>query len=112
MYDSPELALVADQSLVEQERHLAEAARQSEAARQLAERQYSAGITDFITVLESQRQSFSAQIDLLTVRRQRLDARVNLHVALGGGFDLSHDWGQYLQVPEEDSRTTENGGSR
>lgn len=102
-----ELSIVAEHSLVEQQRHLAEAARQSEAARQLAEKQYAAGIIDYITVLETQRQSFTARINLLTIQRERLDARVNLHVALGGGFDLSEEWMTYLET-----ETAENGGSR
>ena len=39
-----------------------------------------------MTVLESQRRSLNAESQLLTVRRQRLDARVDLHLALGGGL--------------------------
>jgi len=105
-----EIALVAERMLVEQQTHLAEAARQSEAARQLAERQYNAGLADFITVLETQRQSFTAQIDLLTVRRQRLDARVNLHLALGGGFDLTSEWSEFLE--QSNPRTLDAGGSQ
>jgi outer membrane protein TolC len=44
------------------------------------------GLESFVTVLESQRRSLNAESQLLTVRRQRLDARVDLHLALGGGL--------------------------
>ena len=40
-----------------------------------------------MTVLESQRRSLESESSLLTVRRQRLDARVDLHLALGGGLE-------------------------
>ena len=39
-----------------------------------------------LTVLEAQRRAFDAQSRLLSVRRARLDNRVNLHLALGGSF--------------------------
>lgn len=92
-----EASLFAEQTLARQESHTADAAEQSEAARQLAERQYNAGLVDYITVLETQRRALNSQSELLTVRRQRLDARVNLHVALGGGFDLNKEWNEFLE---------------
>jgi NodT family efflux transporter outer membrane factor (OMF) lipoprotein len=98
-----EALLYAEQTLATQEMHTANAAEQSEAARLLAERQYNVGIVDYITVLETQRRALSSQSELLTVRRQRLDARVNLHVSLGGGFDLHDEWLRFLDAsaPEE-----------
>ena len=104
------LDMCAVSAPIQQQNHLAEAARHSEAARQLAERQYNAGLANFITVLETQRQSFTAQIDLLTVRRRRLDARVNLHLALGGGFDLTREWSEFLE--QSNPRTLDAGGSQ
>jgi outer membrane protein TolC len=91
-----ESALVAERSLKQQEDHIAEAAAQSEAARDLAERQYNAGVVDYITVLETQRRSLAARSELLVVRRQRIDARINLHLALGGGFNLEAGWTTFL----------------
>jgi NodT family efflux transporter outer membrane factor (OMF) lipoprotein len=105
-----EALLYAEQTLATQEMHTANAAEQSEAARFLAERQYNAGLVDYITVLETQRRALSSQSELLVVRRQRLDARVNLHVSLGGGFDLHDEWTEFLeaQTPEEtvEAKTT------
>jgi outer membrane protein TolC len=37
-------------------------------------------------VLETQRGALSAESSLLEARRQQLDARIDLHLALGGGF--------------------------
>ncbi len=98
-----EALLFAEQTLAAQEMHTANAAEQSEAARHLAERQYNVGIVNYITVLETQRRALNSQSELLTVRRLRLDARVNLHVSLGGGFDLDDEWMKFLeaQAPEE-----------
>jgi len=107
-----ETAIVAERALAERARHLQEAAVQSEAAQRLAERQYVAGLVDYITVLETQRQALSSQIELITVRRQRLDARVNLHLALGGGFDLTQDWRDFLDRSTELSQNPSHGGSR
>ncbi|MCK4776198.1 MAG: efflux transporter outer membrane subunit, partial [Candidatus Krumholzibacteria bacterium] len=56
-----ESAIVAEESLRWRVRYTAEAARQSEAARQVAERQYQAGLVDYITVLETQRRSLNSQ---------------------------------------------------
>lgn len=63
---------------------LAEAATQAAAAQKLAEDRYLAGLNDYLTVLEAQRQAFLAKSQLLDVERQRLVNRVDLHLALGG----------------------------
>jgi outer membrane protein TolC len=91
-----ESAIVAEERLRWRVRYTTEAARQSEAARHVAERQYQAGLVDYITVLETQRRALNSQSELITARRERLDARVNLHMALGGGFDLEDEWNQFL----------------
>ncbi len=80
-----ELALVAEQTLAEEEDALRATVEQSLAAQELAEDRYAAGLIDFLTVLESQRDATQAQVALLLVQRRRLDARVDLHLALGGG---------------------------
>ena len=80
-----ELALVAERSLRLQQEALATAVEQSTAARDLAQRRYESGLGGYLEVLEAQREETRARIGLLSVRRQRLDARVDLHLALGGG---------------------------
>lgn len=81
-----ESSLAAEQFLARREVALLDAVEQAMAAQQLAENRYLRGLEDFVTVLESQRTAFLRHSELLVVRRQRLDARVNLHLALGGGF--------------------------
>ena len=82
-----ESALTNEQYLSERQADLEIATEQSLAARQLAEDQYARGLTDFITMLESQRSAYDSESNLLSVRRERLDARIDLYLALGGGFD-------------------------
>jgi outer membrane protein TolC len=101
-----ESSLIAEELLTRRVAVTAEAAKQSEAARVLAEREYNAGLTDYITVLETQRRELNSRSELLTVRRERLDARVNLYLALGGGFDLHEEWKQFLETQKE---SEENG---
>lgn len=47
---------------------------------------YKDGVGDILTVLLAQRQMIQTQATVLTLRRIRLDSRVDLHVALGGKF--------------------------
>ena len=88
-YSEVEAALNAEGLLADQERALATAAEEALAARALAEDRYVRGLADLIALLESQRRAFDAQSRLLAIRRQRLDTRIDLHLALGGGFTLA-----------------------
>ena len=82
-----ETALAAEEFLAERERLLQTSAEQSRAAERLADDRYRAGLEDYVTVLESQRLALQAEGDLIGARRQRLENRVDLYLALGGGFD-------------------------
>ena len=82
-----ETALAAEEFLSDRERHLATSVAQSRAAESLADDRYRTGLTDYVTVLESQRLALQAEGDLISARRQRLENRVDLYLALGGGFD-------------------------
>ena len=62
--------------------------RDSERALELAQIQYRVGSVDLRAVEQSQLALYSARISLLRVQTERLAQRVNLHLALGGGFDL------------------------
>lgn len=81
-----ETALSSEDQLREREDALTEAALQSGEALRLAEERYFAGLIEFVTLMESQRGAFSAETELINVRRQRLDNRIDLFLALGGGF--------------------------
>ena len=94
-----EHTLVAEDLLARRQVALDEAARQAEGARRLALEQYRYGLTDYIVVLESERRALLAQSEALAVRRARLDARVDLHLALGGGFEITDLPGIELAEP-------------
>lgn len=81
-----ETALANQRFLAEREAALQVAVEQAVAARELAEAQYSRGISNFLNMLEAQRSAFQNESQLISVRRERLASRVDLHIALGGGF--------------------------
>ena len=82
-----ETALAAEEFLMAREGHLETSVEQSRAAESLADDRYRIGLDDYITGLNSQRLALQAEGDLIAARRQRLENRVDLYLALGGGFD-------------------------
>ena len=85
-YSEVETALAAEGFLAARERLLETSVEQSRAAEILADDRYRSGLDDYVTVLESQRLALQAEGDLIAARRQRLENRVDLYLALGGGF--------------------------
>ena len=81
-----ETALAAEGTLADRETALATAALEFRKAADDAEQRYLKGRLDFVTVLEARRSLIEAESRLIEIRRMRLDARINLHLALGGGF--------------------------
>ena len=84
-----ETALAADGLLAVRERHLTSALEASSRAWDLSQDRYRQGIGDLLSVLEAQRRALNAESELIAVRSARLQTRVDLHLALGGGFDPS-----------------------
>ncbi|WP_309396491.1 efflux transporter outer membrane subunit [Cerasicoccus maritimus] len=82
-----EIALASEEFLDARVANLDESATQSIAAEDAAWEQYSRGLTDIITVLESQRRTFESRTALISARTNRLVNRVNLYLSLGGDFD-------------------------
>ena len=66
------------------------ATEESIAAEKLAWEQYESGLTDITTVLDSVRRSIAAQRSLIQVTNQRIQSRIALYLALGGGFEVDH----------------------
>ncbi len=82
-----ETLLAAEPLFEQQEKALKRAAQESiEAAKQALD-QYRVGLTDIITLLESQRRAVTAESSRLLIARLRLTNRINLYLALGGPFD-------------------------
>lgn len=85
-YAEVESALAAETLLARRQKALETATEQALAARRLAEDRYAGGLVDLNTMLDAQRGAYASESQLIAVRRQRLENRVNLHLALGGGF--------------------------
>lgn len=88
-YAEVETSLATEKHLEQREKAVENAAEQATAARQLAQDRYAKGLTNLIEVLEAQRRSFDSQSQLLSLRRQRVDNRIDLYLALGGDFIAS-----------------------
>jgi len=82
-----ENALAAENALREREAVLAANVRDNERALELAEVQWRVGSADQRAVEQRQLALYSARNSWLHVQAEQLAQRVNLHLALGGGFD-------------------------
>jgi len=102
-YAEVETALSSEVLLEERRQHLADAAEQTSAALRLSDERYKIGIGDFLSVLESQTRELTAASELLAVRRQILDNRIDLYLALGGGFETP--WAEPLRAAADDAPT-------
>ena len=81
-----ESALAIERSLAKQEEFLATELQQANLAEVQASRDYSRGIVGILEVLESQRRAVNARRSMISLRNQRLQNRIDLHLALGGDF--------------------------
>ena len=57
---------------------------------------------NYITVLDSQRSAVNAEIESIAVQRVRLENRVDLYLALGGGFEQLESPVQLVGLTEEE----------
>ena len=62
---------------------------------------YDEGYTDFITVLDSLRQLYEAQIDLLLAQNAHFVASIQLYRAMGGGWIVQAEESAHLPKPAE-----------
>jgi NodT family efflux transporter outer membrane factor (OMF) lipoprotein len=106
-YSEVESALAAEQRLIEREGHLAETSRQLAAALRLSEERYRLGVGDYLTVLTSQSNLLNAESSLIDVRRSLLVNRVDLHLALGGGFEFDFDEEKWNGPADSDDRLSQ-----
>ena len=88
-FSEVEQSLATENSINRQYKSILEAEQQSQAAYNLAVGRYEKGISDLITVLNSQQQLFLAKSQKYSLQNQRIRSRVNLFLALGGDFDIS-----------------------
>ena len=83
-----ENAISRSTSLKERYESFLEAERNSAAALELALEQYQRGLVSYTTVLESQRQAFDAEAQVVQLKNLRLQNRIALFLSLGGEFTI------------------------
>ncbi len=81
-----ETALAAEDHYTRQAEQLYQATQEASQAAELALEQYQNGLIDIITLLQAQRRAFETERNLIRIRRERLDNRIALYLALGGDF--------------------------
>ena len=86
-FSEVETALTGERLLRRQTTALDTTASEATAAERLAQDRYGRGVGDYLAVLAAQVSALDASSQLLSARRALLDTRVDLHLALGGGFE-------------------------
>jgi outer membrane protein, multidrug efflux system len=84
-----EVALTNEQLLATRLPHTKSAVRDHTEAVRVANLRYTAGSMDLLSVLQLQAGQIESQANLIKLRNTQLVNRINLHLALGGGFDSS-----------------------
>lgn len=84
-----ERSLAADAYLAAQETATARAVERAKEASEAAVEDYAGGTGDVLTLLSAQSRAVLLSSQQLSLRRLRLDNRVNLHLALGGDYKPS-----------------------
>lgn len=82
-----ENSLAGEKLLKEREKNLAQATADNKNTFELAQIQYKVGKIDLFELLSHQTSWIGSEMTLQDVRRERLDNRINLHLALGGSFE-------------------------
>lgn len=86
-YREIETALAAEAALRDQETSLRASHAKTRTAVKVAERRYRAALGEVFSVLNLRRATLENESVMLGLQRAQIDNRVDLHLALGGGFD-------------------------
>ena len=97
-----EAALSAESILNKRFKALKKAEKESNNALSLSQLRYKAGVGNSLLLLESKRRLLNIHSQILTLQRLRLDNRVDLHLALGGGLNDSRANSQLKNVPKKE----------
>jgi NodT family efflux transporter outer membrane factor (OMF) lipoprotein len=85
-FEEVENALSAEQTLPQRETILAQVVQDYERVVEIAQTQYQVGKADLLAVLQQRLRLYSARSTSINVQGERLVQRVNLYLALGGGW--------------------------
>jgi NodT family efflux transporter outer membrane factor (OMF) lipoprotein len=86
-FSEVEQGLDNESLLRDREELLREVVSESEEALRVATAQFNVGRVDLLSVIQQQGQVIASRVDLLNIRDQRLQSRIDLHLAVGGSFD-------------------------
>ncbi|MFW2373835.1 MAG: efflux transporter outer membrane subunit [Gammaproteobacteria bacterium] len=86
-FSEVEQGLANETLLREREEFLRQVLIESSEALRVAQVQFNVGKVDYLLVLQQQGQVIAARVNLLNMQDQRLQQRIDLHLALGGSFD-------------------------
>jgi len=89
-FSEVEQGLSNETLLREREEYLKQVVKDSEESLRVATSQFKAGKVDLLSVLQQQGILIGAKANLINIQDQRLQQRVDLYMALGGGFDGVH----------------------
>jgi multidrug efflux system outer membrane protein len=94
-------ALVATQKTQEQKETQAARVGAVDNYYRLSKLRYDEGLVDYITVLDSLRQLYEAQIDLLQSQSSTFTASIQLYRAMGGGWIVAAEQAAHIPEPPE-----------
>ncbi|MCB1231584.1 MAG: efflux transporter outer membrane subunit [Verrucomicrobiae bacterium] len=81
-----ENALAAEQYLAKRQQALDSAVDLAKEAFERSSEEFTDGTGDILTMLTAQQRYFQQRVQFIAIKRMRLENRVDLHLALGGGF--------------------------
>ena len=87
-FSEVEIALAAEEFLATRSAALESAAQLARDAENSARQEFTRGTADVLTLLTATTRRIELDSQALTLRRLRLENRVNLHLALGGDYNL------------------------
>ena len=93
-FSEVETSLATAAPLLERELALGRALEESGASLTISEERYLRGVVDIVDLLQTRRSYFNLRSSHLAARLDSLTNRIDLHVALGGGFEASSEEGQ------------------
>lgn len=86
-FSEVETGLSNEKLLKEREEFIESSVQDNMEALDIANVQYNVGKVDMLSVLQMQLRVFNAKRNLIRIKNDRLNDRVNLHLALGGSFE-------------------------
>jgi hypothetical protein len=87
-FEEVEAALTDEGLYEEREHYLESVVHNNKRAYDLARQKYDVGQTDFLSVIQIQTKWLGTRMGLIHIMNERLALRVNLHLALGGSFEI------------------------